>query len=130
MLQFKEGARQVAAEDIADELQGQAADAEDAQIEEAGDTEAAAALKAQAAAQHSKAAGGADTKTAPVRTQHDKAGTNGGVITRELTQPVVGGEAARGVSNDVHEADVDLSHADSAPGESAACDSRVGFRFR
>lgn len=87
------------AEDIADVLEVQAADAEDAQLNEEGNTEGntEATVKAQAA-------------------------VDAGHVTGEVTHPLLDGQArqaATGATKDVHEADLDMSHTDSAPGESS-----------
>ena len=91
VLQFKQAARQVDADEIADVLEEQAADAEDAAAAEEGlDAEAAAAVKASAAGDHLLV----DVKASK-------------------SAPVINAE---GATKDVHEADLDMSHADSAPG--------------
>ena len=113
MAQFQQAAQQIEAEDIADVLQVQAADAEDAtEAEEEPDTETNAAEKAQAAAGRQglvkdAAARLADSKSAP------KTVTADGVAADGMTHPVID---AAGVTKDVHESDLDLTHADSAPG--------------
>ena len=117
LLQFKQAAHQVEAEDIADVLEVQAADAEDAQLDEEADTEAEAAVKVQAAAEGKNLAADAQAKSESRLTQDDPAKANGGLVTRELPHPLLNGQTAVGVTKDVHEADLDLSHADSAPGK-------------
>lgn len=105
LLQFKQATQQIDAEDIADVLEVQAADAEDAQLDEEPNTEAEAAVKAAVAAKQQNLAVDAPAKA------------NGGLVTRDLPHPLLDGQAAAAVTKDVHEADLDLSHADSAPGE-------------
>ena len=111
-LQFKQAAQQIEAEDIADVLEEQAADAEDAQLDEQGDTEAEAAVKAAAAAERN-----AQAISEPKLDHNDPAKANGGLVTEQLPHPLLDGQIKAGVTKDVHEADLDLSHADSAPGE-------------
>lgn len=117
MLQFKEAARQVDAEEIADVLEEQAADAEDAAGAEEGlDAEGTAAFKAQAAAERQNLAADAKAKAAPSLVQADPAvvaAQNGGHVTGGVTDSVTNAE---GTTKDVQEPDLDLSHADSAPG--------------
>ena len=117
LLQFKDAARQVEAEDIADVLEEQAADAEDAAGAEEGlDAEGTAAFKAQAAAEQQNLAADAKAKAAPNLIQADPAvvaAQNGGDVTGEVTQLKTDAE---GATKDVREPDLDLSHADSAPG--------------
>ncbi len=117
LLQFKQAAQQVEAEDIADVLEVQAADAEDAQLDEEPNTEAEAAVKAAAAAERQNLAVDAKAKSEPRLVQDNPAKANGGLVTRDLPHPLLDGQAAAAVTKDVHEADLDLSHADSAPGE-------------
>ena len=117
LLQFKQATQQIDAEDIADVLEVQAADAEDAQLDEEPNTEAAAAVKAAAAAEQQNLAVDAKAKSEPRLVQDDPAKANGGLVTRDLPHPLLDGQAAAAVTKDVHEADLDLSHADSAPGE-------------
>jgi len=117
LLQFKQATQQIDAEDIADVLEVQAADAEDAQLDEEPNTEAAAAVKAAAAAEQQNLAVDAKAKSEPRLVQDDSAKANGGLVTRDLPHPLLDGQAAAAVTKDVHEADLDLSHADSAPGE-------------
>lgn len=117
MLQFKEAARQVDAEEIADVLEEQAADAEDAAGAEEGlDAEGTAAFKAQAAAERQNLAADAKVKAAPNLVEADPAiaaAQIGGHVTGGLTDSVT---SAEGATKDVREPDLDLSHADSAPG--------------
>lgn len=117
MVQFEEAARQIDAEDIADVLEEQAADAEDAAgAEGAGDAEGNAAFKAQAAAERQNLAADAKAKAAPDIVQADPAvvaAQKGGHVTREVTHPV---DHAEGATKDVREPDLDLSNAKSAPG--------------
>ena len=111
VLQFKDAARQVDADEIADVLEEQAADAEDAAAAEELDAETTAAMKTQAAAKQQKLASDADAKSAskdPAVVASQGVGRMG-----EETHPVVNAE---GATKDVHEADLDMSHADSAPG--------------
>ncbi|KAL3136783.1 hypothetical protein ABBQ38_005497 [Trebouxia sp. C0009 RCD-2024] len=126
--QFKEAARQVDAEEIADVLEEQAADAEDAAGAEEGlDAEGTAAFKAQAAAERQNLAADAKAKAAPSLVQADPAvvaAQNGGHVTGGVTDSVTNAE---GTTKDVQEPDLDLSHADSAPGrhDSIEADSIV-----
>lgn len=126
--QFEEAARQIDAEDIADVLEEQAADAEDAAgAEGAGDAEGNAAFKAQAAAERQNLAADAKAKAAPDIVQADPAvvaAQKGGHVTREVTHPV---DHAEGATKDVREPDLDLSNAKSAPGhhDSIEADSIV-----
>ena len=114
LLQFQEAARQIGADEIADVLEEQAADAEDAAAAEEGlDAEGTAAFKAQAAAERQKLAADAKAKSAPDDPPAVLAGQAGGHVVEEVTHPVVNAE---GATKDVHEADLDMSHADSAPG--------------
>ena len=116
-MQFKDAARQVDPEDIADVLEEQAADAEDAAgVEEGTNTEVTAAFKAQAAAERQNLAADAKAKAAPNLIQADPAlvaAQNGGDVAGEVTHSVTDVE---GATKDVQEPDLDLSHADSAPG--------------
>ncbi|DBA88087.1 TPA: hypothetical protein ACH3X2_005086 [Trebouxia sp. C0005] len=114
--QFKQATQQIDAEDIADVLEVQAADAEDAQLDEETKTEAEAAVKAAAAAEQRNLAVDAKAKSEPKLVQNHPAKANGGLVTRDLPHPLLDGQAAAAVTKDVHEADLDLSHADSAPG--------------
>ena len=98
-------------------LEVQAADAEDAQLDEEPNTEAEAAVKAAAAVKQQNLAVDAKAKSEPRLVQDDPAKANGGLVTRDLPHPLLDGQAAAAVTKDVHEADLDLSHADSAPGE-------------
>lgn len=113
VLQFQEAARQIGADDIADVLEEQAADAEDAAAAEEGlDAEGTAAFKAQAAAERQNLAADANAHSAPDDPPVVVAQA-GGHVAEEVTHPVVNAE---GATKDVHEADLDMSHADSAPG--------------
>lgn len=116
-LQFKQAAQQIEAEDIADVLEVQAADAEDAQLDDQGDTEAEAAVKAAAAAERQNLAVDAQANSEPKLKPNDPAKANGGLVTGQLPHPLLDGQIATKVTKDVHEADLDMSHADSAPGE-------------
>lgn len=109
VLQFKQAAHQVDAEEIADVLEVQAADAEDA-------TEAEDEAGAEAAAEKQNLAADAKAKSAPKIIQADPEKDVRQVeshLTEQVKRPVVNAE---GATKDVHEADLDLSHADSAPG--------------
>ena len=93
-------------------LEEQAADAEDAAAEkEVLDAEAVAALKAQAAAKRQNPAADANAKSASDNPA--VIASQGGGRMVENTHPVINAE---GATKDVHEADLDMSHADSAPG--------------
>ena len=116
LLQFKQATQQIDAEEILDVLEGQAADAEDAQPDEETNTEAEAAVKAAAAAEQQNPAVDAKAKSEPTLVQDNPAKANGDIVTRDLPHPLLDGQAAAAVTKDVHEADLDLSHADSAPG--------------
>lgn len=114
VLQFQEAARQIGADEIADVLEEQAADAEDAAAAEEGlDAEGTAAFKAQAAAERQNLAADAKAKAAPDDPPAVVEGQAGDRVAEEVTHPVVNAE---GATKDVHEADLDMSHADSAPG--------------
>ena len=112
VLQFKQAARQVDADEIADVLEEQAADAEDAAWEEGLNAEATAAYKAQAAAEQQNLAADANAKSA-TDDPAVIASQGGGQVAEGGTRPVINAE---GATKDVHEADLDMSHADSAPG--------------
>lgn len=114
--QFKQATQQIDAEEIADVLEVQAADAEDAQLDEETNTEAEAAVKTAAAAEQQNLAVDAKSKSEPRLVHDNVAKANGGLVTRDLPHPLLDGQAAATVTKDVHEADLDLSHADSAPG--------------
>ena len=111
VLQFKAAARQVDADEIADVLEEQAADLEDAAADEELDAEATPALKAQAAVTRQNLIAGANAKSASENPA--VVASQGGRHMGEETHPVVNAE---GATKDVHEADLDMSHADSAPG--------------
>ena len=125
LLQFKQATQQIDAEEIADVLEVQAADAEDAQLDEETNTEAESAVKAAAAAEQQNLAVDAKSKSEPRLVQDNVAKANDGLVTTDLPHPLLDGQAAAAVTKDVHEADLDLSHADSAPGEGCllSCES-------
>lgn len=93
-------------------LEEQAADAEDAAVaEEVLEAEATAALKTQAVANRQNP--GTDAKAKSASENPAVIASQGGGRIGEETHPVINAE---GATKDVHEADLDLSHANSAPG--------------
>ena len=112
LLQFQEAAQQRDAEDIADVLDVQAADAEDAQVdEELAQSELGAAM-------------GIDSTNADTLSKDSiKQAANTGLHSAsdaasqagQLVEAVTGGKAT-GKTKDAHEADLDLSHMDKPPG--------------
>ena len=77
-------------------------------------SKANAVLKAQAAAEHANLAADAQNKAEPKLKQADPGQAE------DITHPLLDGSSrqeAEGVTQDVHEADLDLSHTDNPPGE-------------
>lgn len=111
-MQFKEAARQIDPEDIADVLEVQAADAEDA-AEAEDEPDAKTTAGAQAASDKQNLASESKAKSAPKIIQATSADTVKQAEQQAVTPPVIN---AAGATKDVHEADLDLTHADSAPG--------------
>lgn len=109
--QFKEAARQIDPEDIADVLEVQAADAEDA-AEAEDEPDAKTTAGAQAASDKQNLASESKAKSAPKIIQATSADTVKQAEQQAVTPPVIN---AAGATKDVHEADLDLTHADSAP---------------
>lgn len=116
-MQFQEAAQQRDADDIADVLDVQAADAEDAQVDEELEQSEGAAASGLA-----NSAGGALSKDSfkqaaktGLQAASDAASQVGGAVTKGVT----GGNAA-GKTKDAHEADLDLTHTDKAPGTQQA----------
>ena len=115
-MQFQEAAQQRDAEDIADVLDVQAADAEDAQMDEElaqSDSSATEDINTDIATTTKdsiKQAGASGLQAA------SDAASQAGHAAGAVTQAVTGGNAA-GKTKDAHEADLDLSHTDNAPGE-------------
>ena len=111
-MQFKEAARQLNPEDIADVLEVQAADAEDAAAaEDEPDTKTTGG--AQAASDKLNVATEPKVKSGPKILQANSADTVKQAGQQAGSPPVIN---AAGATKDVHEADLDLTHADSAPG--------------
>ena len=79
-------------------LEVQAADAEDAQLDEETNTEAEAAVKAAAAAEQQNLGVDAKAKSEPTLVQDNPAKANGGLVTRDLPHPLLDGQAAAAVT--------------------------------
>ena len=140
-------------DEIADILEVQAADAEDDSVIEGADAEpdnkadstadseadyvgvqeadpeADAALRVQATAERQNLAADAQAKAEPKLIQADL--TNPDQAKQDLSHPLLDGQTrqeATGVTQDLHEADLDLSHTDKAPGKSSTS-SAYAFCF-
>lgn len=127
-MQFQKAAQQRDADDIADVLDVQAADAEDAQVDEElaqselGDTLGIDSTNSDTLSKDSAK----QAATTGLQAASDSA-SQAGQLVGSVTNAQAGGKAA-GKTQDAHEADLDLTHMDKPPGRDDTKD--LGMRHQ